>query len=180
VLSLEIEPGVSLRALEPWQAPEFLAHVDAIRDHLRPWIPFASRVNDVDAARDLLQRFADWQAADTARIYGLWVDGTLAGGTLFRTFDVPSGVCEVGVWLGPSYEGRGLISRTVRLMIDWAVRERGMARVEWRTDPRNVRSAAVAQRLGFTREGVLRSSFALGDERFDTEVWAILAADWPG
>lgn len=175
MLSLEIAPGVTLRNLEPWNAPEFLAHLDAIREHLRPWIPFATRVVDIEGARALLQTFADHQAADEGRLYGLWVDGVLAGGTLFRTFDVPSGVCEIGVWLGPSYEGRGLISRAVTLMIDWAVGVRGMSRVEWRTDPRNVRSAAVAQRLGFTREGVLRSSFVLGGERHDTEVWALLA-----
>jgi ribosomal-protein-serine acetyltransferase len=63
-------------------------------------------------------------------------------------------------------------------MIDWVFRVRGLARVEWLTDPRNARSAAVARRLGFTREGLLRSSFVLGEERRDTEVWAVLAGEW--
>jgi RimJ/RimL family protein N-acetyltransferase len=64
-------------------------------------------------------------------------------------------------------------------MIDWAFRVRGMARVEWHNDPENVRSAAVAKRLGMTREGVLRSSFVLGGTRHDTEIWAILSSEWP-
>ncbi|WP_117208188.1 GNAT family N-acetyltransferase [Allorhizocola rhizosphaerae] len=180
MLALTLDAGAHLRDLEPWHADEFAAHVDRIRDHLKPWIPFASRIYDADGARDLLQRFADKRAADTGRFYGLWLDGELSGGTLFKEFDTASGVCEVGVWLAPWATGRGLITRAVTSMIDWAVGERGMHRIEWRTDPRNERSRAAAARLGMTREGVLRSSFVIGDTRFDTEVWAILADEWRG
>jgi ribosomal-protein-serine acetyltransferase len=179
VFAQTLGDGAELRPLEPWQADEFASHVDQVRDHLLPWIPFASRIYDVEGARELLQRFADLQAKDEGRFYGIWVDGVLSGGTLFRTFDVPSGVCEVGVWLAPGAEGRGLVTRAVTHMIDWAFRVRGMARVEWHNDPENVRSAAVARRLGMTREGVLRSSFVLGGARHDTEIWAILASEWP-
>jgi RimJ/RimL family protein N-acetyltransferase len=63
-------------------------------------------------------------------------------------------------------------------MIDWAVAERGMTRVEWRTLPANERSIAVARRLGMQREGVLRKTFPLGGTVHDTEVWALLADDW--
>jgi RimJ/RimL family protein N-acetyltransferase len=178
VLSYPIAEDAELRALEPWQAPELAAHLDHARDHLAPWIPFATAVTDVDSARRFLQRFADEQAADGGRIYGIWLDGELVGGTLFRTFDTRSGVCEVGVWLSPEAEGRGLVTRAVRRMIDWAIRDRGMGRVEWRTVPHNARSQAVAKRLGMTREGVLRESFPLGGVRHDAEVWSVLAREW--
>lgn len=170
--------GAEVRPLEPWQAEEFFTHVERIRGHLSPWIPFAHTVRDVGGARRLLQRMADALAADSGRFNGIWVDDKLAGGVLFRTFDAATGVCEVGVWIEPEAEGRGLITRAATWMIDYAVRVRGMSRVEWRTDPANVRSSAVARRLGMTREGVLRSSFVLGGERHDTEVWAVLADEW--
>jgi ribosomal-protein-serine acetyltransferase len=177
MLTLDLGDGAELRPLEPWQADEFAAHVTRIRDHLLPWIPFASRVVDVASARELLQRQADRTARDEGRFYGIWVNGLLCGGTLFRDFDLAYGVCEVGVWLAPDMQGRGLITRAVRRMIDWAV-VRGITRVEWRTNPANDRSRAVARRLGMTREGVLRSSFVLNGVRHDTEVWSVLADEW--
>jgi ribosomal-protein-serine acetyltransferase len=170
--------GAELRPLEPWQAAEFHAHVDAVREHITPWIPFATRVVDVASARDFLHRYAHGQATDTGRVYGIWLDGSLIGGTLFRTFDAASGVCEVGVWLSPDAQGRGLVTRAVRLMIDWAFRVRGLHRVEWRNDATNLRSRAVAQRLGMSLDGVLRSSFELGGSRRDLEVWSLLAHEW--
>jgi ribosomal-protein-serine acetyltransferase len=170
--------GGELCPLEPWQAEEFADHVTQARAHLAPWIPFATRVVDVDSARELLQRYADKQARDAGRLYGIWLDGDLVGGTLFRAFDAGAGVCEVGVWLAPQAEGRGLVTRAVRHMLDWAIHVRGIRRVEWRTDPNNARSRAVAQRLGMTLDGVLRSSFVLNGTRRDTEVWSLLAHEW--
>ena len=171
--------GAELRPLEPWRAEEFAAHVARIRDHLAPWVPFAMRVVDAASARVLLQRYADKQARSEGAMYGIWQDQTLVGGTLFRDFDVQAGICEIGVWLAPEAEGKGLVTRAVRHMIDWAVMVRGIERVEWHTDPNNGRSRAVAQRLGMTLEGVLRSSFPINDERRDTEVWSLLASEWP-
>jgi RimJ/RimL family protein N-acetyltransferase len=178
MLSYPIADGAELRALEPWHATELAAYLDRTRDHLAPWLPWATAVTDVDSARAFLQRYANDQAADTGRIYGIWVDGELVGGTLFRVFDTRFGVCEIGVWLAAEVEGRGLITRAARHMIDWAVRDRGMGRVEWRTVPHNARSQAVAKRLGMTREGVLREAFPLGGVRHDVEVWSLLAHEW--
>jgi RimJ/RimL family protein N-acetyltransferase len=177
MLALDLGGGAELRALEPWNADEFAAHVERARDHLKPWIPFASRVVDAQGARELLQRFADWQASDEGRIYGVWIDGVLSGGTLFKSFDPKGGVCEIGVWLAPEAQGRGLISAAVRLMIDWVFGPRGMQRVEWHTDPLNERSKAVAKRMGMTYEGTRRSDFVVNGERHDSEVWSLLSSD---
>jgi ribosomal-protein-serine acetyltransferase len=178
VFALSLGEGAELRPLEPWQAAEFAAHIDRIRDHLSPWVPLAHAVTDVDSARSVLQRYADRQAADEGRLYGIHLDGALVGGTLFRVFDLEWGTCEVGVWLTPEAEGRGLVTRAVSRMLDWAFDVRGLSRVEWRNDTDNERSKAVARRLGMSLDGVLRSSFELNGQRRDTEVWAVLADEW--
>ncbi|MGW3927178.1 GNAT family N-acetyltransferase [Streptomyces microflavus] len=167
-----------LRPLEVWQAEEFLTHMDRARELVDPWIPFASFATDLASARALLQRYAEKQAADTGRLYGIWLEGTLVGGVLFRIFDVESGNCEIGVWLEPAAQGRGLITRAAERLIDWAVYERGMHRIEWDVSAANTRSIAVAQRLGMTRDGVLRQNYLYRGERHDSEIWSVLAPEW--
>jgi ribosomal-protein-serine acetyltransferase len=176
MLTSTLQGGAELRALEPWQASEFAEFVARNRAHLAPWLPWATRITDAAGARDFLRAYADRAAADEGRIYGIWLDDVLVGGTLFRVFDAAGGVCEIGVWLAPEAQGRGLINRAARLMIDWAI-SRGIARVEWHTVPDNVRSKAAAQRLGMTREGVLRQAFELNGVRHDVEIWSLLATD---
>ena len=76
VLTHPLGDGAELRALEPWRAEEFAAHVAREREHLAPWLPWARSITDAAGARAFLQSYADRQAADEGRIYGLWVDGT--------------------------------------------------------------------------------------------------------
>jgi RimJ/RimL family protein N-acetyltransferase len=53
-----------------------------------------------------------------------------------------------------------------------------MQRIEWVTSTRNVRSSAVARRLGMTLDGVLRKEFLHNGERLDSEVWSLLREEW--
>lgn len=180
MLTHPLADDAHLGPLEPWQAEEFFAHLEKERAHLSPWLPWAASITDVEGAREFLRGYADRHSRDAGRIYAIRVGGELAGGTVFRTFDTRTGVCELGVWLAESAQGRGLITRATGAMLDWAFRERGMARVEWCADVANVRSQAVARRLGMTREGVLRQAFVFGGRRVDIEVWSLLAGEWVG
>ncbi|GGX72449.1 GNAT family N-acetyltransferase [Streptomyces fructofermentans] len=172
------DDGVELRPLEPWHDEEFLAHLDRGRDFVQQFIPFGAKATDVASAREILQAYADKRAADTGSLHGLWQDGKLVGGVLFRIFDADSGSCEIGCWLEPAATGRGLVTRAARVLIDWAFDGRGMHRVEWHAASGNEPSLNVARRLGMTREGVMRSSHPYRGVRQDTEIWAVLVDEW--
>jgi ribosomal-protein-serine acetyltransferase len=178
VFAVALTDSAELRPLEPWQAGEFLAHLDKARDNISAYIPWADVVTDEERARNFLSRYAKRQAADEGRIYGIWLEGDLVGGLLFRVFEADWGSCELGVWLSAEAEGRGLITRAGRLLVDWAISVRGLNRVEWRCAVGNTRSAAVAQRLGMTLEGTLRQAFPYRGTIHDVQVWAITRDDW--
>ncbi|WP_231114913.1 GNAT family N-acetyltransferase [Lentzea aerocolonigenes] len=170
--------GAELRPLEPWQAEEFFAHIERGREFIATHIAFADKAKDLESARGLLQAYADNKAADKARIYGIWLDEKLVGGVMLREMDVSTGRAEVGCWLEPSATGKGLVTKAAKVLIDWAIRERGIHRVEWLVSPENAPSIAVARRLGLTKEGVLRSYYPLRGVRQDLEVWSVLAPEW--
>jgi ribosomal-protein-serine acetyltransferase len=179
VLRFPLGDEIEMGLLEPWHAEEYLAAVDRAREHLRPWVPHATYMTDLQATRELLQRFADSHAADSGHLFGIWLDGDIAGVVMFLSFSTATGVCEIGVWLAPEIQGRGLATRAVRYFIGWAIEARGIYRVEWRNDPRNEPSRAAARRLGMTWEGVLRSASVFNGVRVDSEVWSVTAEDWP-
>jgi ribosomal-protein-serine acetyltransferase len=178
MLALRLADNAELRALEPWHAEEFAEHVAAAEDHLAKWLPWGHSAAAVDGATAILQRYADAQASGGGRMFGIWVDGKLSGGTLFRIWEPTTHVCEVGVWLAPEVTGQGLITKAVTSMIDWAFLVRGMHRVEWRCAAGNEPSRRAAQRLGMTLDGTLRQAFPHEGERHDIEVWSVLAPEW--
>jgi RimJ/RimL family protein N-acetyltransferase len=70
------------------------------------------------------------------------------------------------------------VTRAARVIIDWAIEERGIHRVEWLVSAANEASIAVARRLGMTKDGVLRESYPHRGKRHDLEVWSMLAPEW--
>ncbi|MEU8776922.1 GNAT family protein [Streptomyces sp. NPDC048606] len=179
MFSLPLRGGALLRPLEVRHAEEFAAHMDRAREHIRPWVGAGFVTEGVEGARGTLSRYAERQAADGARLYGIWLaDGTLVGGVMFTDFDAAAGTCEVGCWTEPAGEGRGLVTQACGVLLDWAFGERAVHRAEWHCRADNERSAAVAGRLGMTLEGVRREAWTVGGVRHDAQAWAVLAPEW--
>jgi [ribosomal protein S5]-alanine N-acetyltransferase len=78
-------------------------------------------------------------------------DGTCVGHVWVnvRTEDATTG--SVGYWLLPTARGRGVATRSVRLISQRAVRDLGITRLRLFTEPANERSQRVAERSGFRR-----------------------------
>jgi ribosomal-protein-serine acetyltransferase len=105
------------------------------------------------------------------------VDGGYAGG-IGLTFD-PFGISgEIGYWIRSVYEGRGLVTRGVQAMIELAFRERSVHRVVIHAGVDNLRSRAVAERLGFTFEGMARGEGRGSGGFYDLAVYALLEDEW--
>ena len=178
MFSLPLTDDAELRPLMPWHADEFLANLDRGREHIAPWVGASFVATDPESARRVLRNYADRWARDDGGIWGIWRHGTLVGGVMFVSLSTTTGVAEAGCWLEPAAEGQGLVTRAARVVIDWAIRERGIHRVEWVTKAGNERSIAVAQRLGMRRDGVLRAAAPTSTGRADMEVWSVLAPEW--
>lgn len=178
MFSLPLRDDARLAPLETWHAEEFAAHLDRAREHIRPWVGQGFVTDDLAGARATLRRYADRQAADGARLYGIWLDGTLVGGVMFVDFNAAWGSCEIGCWLEPAAEGQGLITQACDYLLNWAFDSRGVHRAEWHCRADNERSSAVAERLGMTLEGVRREAWPYAGTRHDKQIWAILAPEW--
>ena len=178
MFAVPLTEDAELRPLEPWHAEELLAHMDRGREFIGRFIPFPDRITDVASSRAILRRYAELATADTGRMYGIWLGGTLVGGVMFKTMNVTQRTAEAGCWLEPAGTGRGLVTRAIETIVDWAVGERGIHRIEWQVAAGNEPSIAVARRLGMTRDGVLREALLHHGERHDVEIWSVLAPEW--
>ncbi len=171
---------VMLRAWEPDDAPALYGAIAANREHLRRWMPWTENHGSVEQTRAyILHAQVSWILREVFDM-GIWgrESGELYGaiGISSRGWQVPA--FEIGYWLRADVEGRGYITEAARLLTDYLFERQGAQRVQIRCDARNVRSAAVARRLGYTLEGVHRSSARATDGSLeDMMVFARVAAE---
>jgi RimJ/RimL family protein N-acetyltransferase len=87
---------------------------------------------------------------------------------------------EIGFWVIPGQRRQGLGSGAVALMLSWLFDELELLRVEMTTTPENQAVPALAQRLGFTQEGVLRARNVERGQRVDLLWFGLLREEWRG
>ena len=174
--------------LRPYEARDALLHkeaVDSSLEHLRTFMDWAWSAPEPEAVirrrlrdfRRLFDRGDDW-------IYGLFTpDGSeLVGGCgLHRRVGVEA--LEIGYWIRASRVRQGLATEAAGALTRVAFERCGVIRTEIHVDPANAPSQAVAERLGYVREGVLRQRLPPvrpGSGRRDEVVSSLLAEEYTG
>ena len=125
------------------------------------------------------------EVIDQARASGRWMwtirlGGAVVGTSSFLDLSIVDARVEIGhttyareVWGGVGNPAAKF------LLLSWAFDEAQMSRVQLKTDIRNVRSQSAIERMGATREGVLRMYQRRQDDSIrDTFMYSVLASEW--
>ena len=133
---------------------------------------------------DGFERFIQWaqreRAAGNYACFGIVPKGSSVAVGLFqvRQLEPGFGTAEWGFALGSAYWGSGLFAGGSALVVDFAIDTIGVHRLEARAAVQNGRGNGALNKIGATREGVLRKSFLRNGEYLDQVLWTILDEDW--
>lgn len=171
-----------VRCWHPRDAPKLKAALDTSLDHLRPWMPWAnSGATDLATQAKSLRRFRGEFDLGKDFVYGIFSqDETLVlGGCGLHTRAGPR-AREIGYWIRSGHTNQGLATEAAAALTKVALEVDQVERVEIHCDPNNVRSAAVARKLGFSHEATLRNRAVTGEGKpRDTMIWTLFADEYP-
>ncbi len=168
--------GYELRALVDRNTPELHALIERNRARLARWIHWAQRQTEQDT-RAFIGRARAMEQEGSGLSRAVLVAGRLAG-VVGITVDRANRSATIGYWLDRDSEGKGVITAAVAELVDDGFARWQLRRIEILADVENRASCAVAERLGFQLEGVLRQSYRVSDERYsDDAVYSMLAGD---
>jgi RimJ/RimL family protein N-acetyltransferase len=171
-----------IRCWNPEDASLLKAAIDASREHLRAWMPWASGEPQSLAEQvELLRRFRGEFDLDQDYIYGIFNqdESQVIGGTGLHT-RLDSGAREIGYWIHVDYINQGYATEVISALIKVAFELDQVTRVEIHCDPENTGSAAIPRKIGFTHEATLRNRLvnSHGKPR-DTMIWTLFADEYP-
>jgi len=144
------------------------------------WALTQGRISSIEDAREYIRK-----ALDSTGILPFVIieraSGTIVGSTRLYDISVTNRSIEIGsTWLTPTMWRTPVNTECKYLLLKHAFETLGTIRVQLKTDLRNVRSQRAIERLGATREGVLRNHMILPDGYIrDSVYYSILDKEWP-
>ena len=175
---MRIDDDTELRLHEERFAEEYYRLIDRNRQHLRQWMQWLDEEQSVDDLRVFMResrlQFANNQSLQT----GIWYKGQIAGAIGFHNLDWIDRKVEVGYWLSADQQGKGLVTKACRTLVNFAFDQYQLNRIEIHCATGNRRSRAIPERLGFTQEGIIRQAQWLYDHYVDMVIYGILESEW--
>ncbi len=130
-------------------------------------------------ACDWIERGLEWWPRGVARFAITRPTDDRCVGQIGVQIDVPMRRAETFYWLTGAARGQGLASQALELVTQWVFRDFDIARLQLATHVDNEASQRLAERCGFTREGILRAWEPVKGEQPDVVMFSRLAGDPP-
>lgn len=178
MFSLKLGDDLELRLLEERHSDDLFTVVDQNRQHLRQWLPWLDTNASPDDTRSFIKSALDQFANNAGLVAGIWYRNRIAGVIGYNSIDWVNRNAHIGYWIAARYQGKGIVTRACKALIDYAFNELELNRVEIRCATGNMKSCAIPQRLGFAQEGLVRQAEWLYDHFVDHAIYGMLASEW--
>lgn len=176
----KIDENIELRLLEEQHAEAVYRLLKENQGHLQAELTWLTDELTLEDAREYIRAGLARQAANNGLRAGIWLRGELAGIASLHSLVWADRRASLGYWLGEAFQGQGLVTRACASLIKHAFDELDLNRLEIQCDRENVRSRKVAERLGFTLEGILRQAWWSQGRFVDEAVYGLLKSEWHG
>lgn len=178
-MELQNENGdIVLRQLILSDAENLFDLTDRNRAHLAPWFWWVEKTNNVEDSKRFLEEKTKKFDDKTEITCGIWYKNKLIGLISLTGIDFNTHTAEVGYWLDFEYQGKGIMTNSCKLLINYAFKTLNLHRLEIRHIEQNEKSKAVIQRLGFVHEAHLREASFVNGKYFDDDFYSLLEQEW--
>ncbi len=163
-----------LRLLEPRHAEDLYLLTDKSRSYLRQWLPWVDFTKGVSNSKEFIEGTLKQFRNNNGFQAGIWYRGELAGVIGLHGINWSNKTTSMGYWLGEEFQGKGLMTSACKSVINYCFNELKLKRIEIRVATGNHKSQAIPQRLGFQKEGCLKSCEFLYDRYVDHYVFGLI------
>jgi len=136
----------------------FQAINESIED-LRPWMAFARKdQTEEEVEINIRKSYTEFLQREDLRLHiFLKETGEFIGSSGLHRINWSVPKFEIGYWINSRFRKKGYMKEAVEGIVNFSLEELGAKRLEIRCDPRNTRSRAIPEKLGFKLEAILEN-----------------------
>lgn len=177
-MKIQVDEIISLEFLEEIHAESLLNLVNANRPYLREWLPWVDHMQTVANFEYYISDTKKRAADKTDFGYAIIIDKNVVGRIGLHHINQPNRSAEIGYWLADGLQGRGIMVKSCRALINHCFKELSLNRIEIKCGIGNEKSRAIPQKLQFKQEGILRQAELLNGKFIDLYLYAMIKEEW--
>ena len=178
IFSHQINPDLSLALPQLSMDKELFEITDKNREYLAPWLPWVKTTLQVsDTTKYISNALKEYSEQKNIQLIIMY-KGKIAGSIAFISLNMENKNAEIGYWLAQEYTKKGIMTESVKALLNYGFNILGMHRIEICCDPENVASQNIAKRVGMIQDGILRGNAFENGKFCDTIVYSMLKPEW--
>lgn len=178
MVELKVDSEIVLKEIELSDAEDIFKLIDSDRENLRIWLSFVDSTKEIEDTKDFIRSILflpeDIRDFVAVIIYNEQKIGLIG----FKLTDFVNKKTEIGYWISKEFENKGIVTKSVVKMINYAFNNLELNRIQIKCGIGNEKSSKIPKKLNFKFEGIERSAELLNGKFIDAEVYSILKDEW--
>lgn len=178
MVELKVDSEIVLKEIELSDAEDIFKLIDSNRKNLRIWLSFIDSTKEIEDTKDFIRStlFLPEYIRDFVAV--IIYNGQKIGLIGFKLTDFVNKKTEIGYWISKEFENKGIVTKSVVKMINYAFNNLELNRIQIKCGIGNEKSSKIPKKLNFKLEGIERSAELLNGKFIDAEVYSILKDEW--
>ena len=177
-MKIQVDETISLEFLQEIHADSLYNVVNANRAYLKEWLPWVNSMQTVANFKQYIINSKKQAADKTDYGYAIIIDKNIVGRIGMHRINQQNKIGEIGYWLANGLQGRGIITKCCKALISYGFTTLNLNRIEIKCALENEKSRAIAEKLQFKQEGILRQAEWLNGKFIDLYLYAMLKEEW--
>ncbi|MCA1029434.1 GNAT family N-acetyltransferase [Bacillus timonensis] len=178
MFTFKVDQSIELKLLEKRDSKEVFEVLEENRLHLREWLPWVDGMTSEEDYEPILKMWLEQFAGNNGFQAGILYEGKFVGMVGFHGIDWNNSKTSIGYWLSKEGEGKGIMTKSVKAIVNHAFTYWNLHRVEIGCGEKNDKSRAIPKRLGFQIEGIRRDAECLYGKHHNIVMYSMLKSEW--
>ena len=176
-MTISIDENIRLELIDEKHSQPIFDIVNKNRKHLREWLPFVDRMQTIEFAENFVKGTMQRNKDGIELAFVIIENDKVIGRIGIYKIDYQNKIGEIGYWLAENSQGKGIIHKSIRTIIDFCFADLKLNRIEIKCATENIRSMNIPEKFNFTKEGVIRQGELLYDKYVDLILYSLLKID---
>jgi ribosomal-protein-serine acetyltransferase len=173
-----VEKNLYLEPTSELQASQLFTAIDNNRIQLSGFLPWVDNMRTVEDLKEYLKNAGILCQQEKEASFAIIFNKVAVGRIGLHHLNMQNKIGAIGYWLGKEAQGKGLILKSCKALINHGFQNLGLHRIEIKAAVNNLKSQAIPVKLNFVKEGLLRQAEFVNNQFLDLFLYSMLSNEW--